>query len=104
LKRDLASKFEMKDIGLMHYFLGLGVWQQLSEIFLGQGKYTVEILRRFGMMDCKSMTTPMITILKKLGDSDSELVDPTMYMKLIGSLMYPVNTRSDICFAVNTLS
>jgi hypothetical protein len=92
-KKDLASEFEMKDIGLMHYFLGLEVWQQSGEIFLDKGKYTVEILRRFGMMDCKSMTTPMTTNLKKLGASDSDLVDPTMYRQLIGSLMYLVNTR-----------
>jgi hypothetical protein len=71
----------MKDLGLMHYFLGLEVWQRPGEIFLGQGKYTVEILSRFGMMDCKSMATPMMTNLKKLSDSasDSYLVDPTMY-------------------------
>jgi hypothetical protein len=80
-KRELASEFEMKDLGLMHYFLGLEVWQKPGEIFLRQGKYTVEILSRFGMMDCKSMATPMMTNLKKLSDStsDSDLVDPTMY-------------------------
>jgi hypothetical protein len=50
-KADLASEFEMKDIGLMHYFLGLEVWQVSREIFLGQGKYAVEILRRFRMED-----------------------------------------------------
>jgi hypothetical protein len=92
-KQDLASEFEMKDIGLMHYFLGLEVWQQPGEIFLGQGKYVVDILRRFRMGDCKPMTTPMITNLKKLSASDSELVDPTLYRQLIGSLMYLVNTR-----------
>jgi hypothetical protein len=53
------------------------------------------------MMDCKSITTPMVTNLKTLGASDSD--DPTMYMQLIGSLMYLVNTRSNIFFAVNTL-
>jgi hypothetical protein len=46
----------------------------------------------------------MITILKKVGASDSDLVDPTMYKQLIGSLMYLVSTRPNICFAVNTLS
>jgi len=50
------------------------------------------------------MTTPMITNLKKLRDSDSSLVDPTSYCQLVGSLMYLVNTRPDICFAVNILS
>jgi hypothetical protein len=56
------------------------------------------------MMDCKSMTTPMITNLKKSGASDLDLVDPTMYRQLIGSLMYLVDTRSNICFSFNTLS
>jgi hypothetical protein len=56
------------------------------------------------MEDCKPMATPMITNLKKVTTSDSELVDPTLYKQLIGSLMYLVNTRPDICFAVNTLS
>jgi hypothetical protein len=84
-KKELASEFKMKDIGLMHYFLGLEVWQQPGEIFLRQGKYAVEILKRFGMMDCKSMTTRMTTNLNTLGASNSDFVDPTMYRQLIGS-------------------
>ena len=44
-KQRLAAEFEMKDLGLMHYFLGLEVWQSLKRIFLNQGKYTVEILK-----------------------------------------------------------
>eukprot|EP00253_Pinus_taeda_P032375 PITA_32375 len=103
-KRDLATEFEMKDIGLMHYFLGLEVWQAEGNFFLGQGKYIVDILNRFHMEDCRPMSTPMITNSKKLHASDSELVDPTLYRQLIGSLMYLVNTRPDICFAVNTMS
>eukprot|EP00253_Pinus_taeda_P024462 PITA_24462 len=95
---------EMKDIGLMHYFLGLEVWQEEGHFFLGQGKYIVDILSRFHMEDCRPMSTPMITNWKKLHASDSELVDPTLYRQLIGSLMYLVNTRPDICFAVNTMS
>jgi hypothetical protein len=94
----------MKDLDLMHCFLGLEVWQRPNEIFLSQGKYTVEILQRLRMMDCKSMATPMVTNLKLLSDSSSDLVDPTMYRQLIESLLYLVNTRLDICFAVNTLS
>ena len=49
-KKKLDVKFEMKYLGMMHYFLGLEVWQYPDEIFLNQGKYTVEILRRFGML------------------------------------------------------
>jgi len=74
-KMELTSKFEMKDLDLM----GLEVWQRLDEIFLSQGKYTVEILQRFNMMDSKSMAIPMVTNLKLLSDSTLDLVDPTMY-------------------------
>jgi hypothetical protein len=69
----------MKDLGLMHYYLGLEVWKKPCEIFLGQGKYVTMILQRFGMMECKPMTTPMVTNLKKLRDSKLDLLDPCMY-------------------------
>ena len=77
----LTSEFKMKDLGLMHDFLGLEVWQRAYEIFLSQGRYIIDILRRFGMMDCKFMTTPMTMNLKKLSGvaADSDLVDPTVY-------------------------
>jgi hypothetical protein len=65
-KKRLASEFEMKDLGLMHYFLGLEVWQSPERIFLNQGKYVVEILKRFDMLECKSMNTPMEAKLKLL--------------------------------------
>ena len=66
----------------------------------------MDVLRRFGMLDCKSMSIPMVSNLKKLHESDSgsDLVDPTMYRQLIGSLMYLIHTRPDICFAVSALS
>jgi hypothetical protein len=58
------------------------------------------------MLDCKSMATPMVLNQKKLSESssNSDLIDPTMYRQLIGSLMYLVNTRPDICYAVSALS
>jgi hypothetical protein len=73
---------------------------------LSQGKYIVEILKKFGMIDCNPMTTPMVMNMKKLSEtsSDSGKIDPHIYKQLIGSLMYLVNTRSDICYAVSVLS
>ena len=56
------------------------------------------------MGDCRPMSTPMITNWKKLHASESELVEPTLYRHLIGSLMYLFNTRPDIFFVVNSLS
>jgi hypothetical protein len=100
----MASEFEMKGIGMMHYFLGLEVWQRPREVFLEQGKDAIEILKRFQMDDCKPMATPMINNLKKMIASNSKSVDPTLYKQPIGSLMYLVNTRPNICVAMNTLS
>jgi hypothetical protein len=103
-KKKLATEFEMKDLGLMHYFLGLEVWQSPKRIFLNQGKYAIEILKRFDMLECKSMNTPMETKLKLLVDTSSELIDATLYRQIIGLLVYLMNTRPDICFSMNTLS
>ena len=71
-KRKLAAEFEMKELGMMHYFLGMEVWKIAYGISLGQRKYAIEILKRFRMMDCKAMTTPMALNLKLLSDASSE--------------------------------
>ena len=80
-KRELTSEFEMKYLGLMHYLLGLEIWQRNDETFLSQWKYTVDILQRFGMVDCKSINTPMDSNLRKLHETEtgSDPLDPTLY-------------------------
>ena len=80
------------------------VWQNAGGISLGQWKYAIDILNRFGMMDSKAMTTHMASNLNLLSDASSEVVDAMLYRQMIGSLMYLMNTRPDIFFAVNTLS
>jgi hypothetical protein len=96
-KQRLAAEFEMKDLGLMHSFLGLEVWQSPERIFLKtwevHGRNPEEI--RHARLQAK---------LKLLVDTSSDLIDATLYRQIIGSLMYLTNTRPDICFAVNTLS
>ncbi|XP_059073404.1 uncharacterized mitochondrial protein AtMg00810-like [Cryptomeria japonica] len=105
-KKDLVAEFDMKDMGLLHYFLGLEIIQNKDHIFLSQKKYISDILNRFGMVDCKPLATPMETNLHKLKDEaeNSEPADVTLFRQIIGSLMYLVNTRPDICYATNVLS
>ena len=62
----LIFEFEIKELGLVHYFLGLEVWKRKDEIFPSQGKYTIYWLHIFGMMDCNSMYTAMVSNTKKL--------------------------------------
>ena len=88
----------------MHYFLGLKVWQQKGEIFLGQVRYVTKILKRFRMEYCRLMATPMITNWKMIDALEDKDVDPTLYRQLIGSLIYLVNNKPNICCTVNTLS
>ena len=59
-KDDLAKEFEMKDLGLRHYFLGLEIWQQKDGLFVSQGKYAREILEKFNMQGCKPIDTPLL--------------------------------------------
>ena len=60
-KSNLAVEFEMKDLVLTHYFLGLEVWQRDECFFIRQGKYVVDILKRFRMEDCKPMAIPLVS-------------------------------------------
>ena len=78
-KRKIAAEFEMKDLGMIHYFLGMEVWKTIDGIFIGQGNHLVEILKIFGMMEYKALTTPMASNLKLLSDASSDLVDAMMY-------------------------
>ena len=96
----------MKDLGLVHYILGLEVWQRPGEIFNSQGKYVVKLLERFGLVHCKSVSTPMELNFRKLSGNavGPALENPTEYQQLVGALMFLVNSCPDVCFVVNNLS
>ena len=61
----------MKYLGIMHCYLGLDICQRNDDIFLSQGKYTVDILREFGMVDCKSINTSMDSNLRKIHETET---------------------------------
>jgi hypothetical protein len=75
----------MKDLGMIHYFLGLAVWQRTDEIFPSQGKYIVEILKKFEILNFKSMAIPMMKNLKKLSVSSFNFdeIHLSLYRQLI---------------------
>jgi hypothetical protein len=58
VKTNLKKKFEMTDLGFLHYFLGLQVLKTNEGIFLSQSKYACDLLRRFHMDDCKPTPYP----------------------------------------------
>jgi hypothetical protein len=104
VKKELLTGFEMTDLGLLHYYLGVEVMQRERSIFISQTKYVSELLKKFGMEDCKPAITPMEKNLKLSKFEGGGLVSSTRYQQLIGSLIYLTNTCPDLSFAVSVLS
>ncbi|KAJ0865146.1 putative RNA-directed DNA polymerase [Helianthus annuus] len=104
LKQNLCVRFHMKDLGKLSHFLGLELKYEEGAIILHQQRYCVDLLARFGMLDCKPIDTPMDSTVKLCADKGKELADPTMYRKIVGSLIYLTLTRPDIAFEVGVLS
>eukprot|EP00253_Pinus_taeda_P036592 PITA_36592 len=94
----------MTDLGLLHYCLGIEVWQTENHIFLSQSKYAKNLVDRFRMQDSNPATTPMELGLKLSAQSSSLPMDETLFRQLVGSLIYLTATRPDISFAVSYIS
>nr|GEW57064.1 putative ribonuclease H-like domain-containing protein [Tanacetum cinerariifolium] len=96
----MKEKFQMSSMGELTFFLGLQVKQKKDGIFISQDKYVAKILRKFGLTDGKSASTPIDIEKPLLKDPDGEDVDVHTYISMIGPLMYLTSLRPDIMFAV----
>ena len=94
----------MKDLGEMHYCLGLEVGRNEGRTIITQIKYTNEVLKRFHMNECKVVSTALEQNIKLRSDDGTKEVNGTLYRQLVGSLNYLTTTRLDIAYAVNILS
>jgi hypothetical protein len=103
-KLEMARMFEMSDLGLLYYYLGIEVRQNQNGFVLSQSSYVKKILEKGGMSDCNPCKVPMETKLKLSKVSSSLLVNATLYRSLVWSLRYLVNTRPDIAYAVGYVS
>ena len=96
----MHQEFEMSLLGELKFFLGLQVQQATDGIFLSQAKYLKQILKKYGMEDCKPVSTPMITRCNLSSHDDSPTVNQLEYRSMIGILLYLTGTRLDIMHAV----
>ena len=96
----MKNEFEMSMIGELSYFLGLQVSQRNDGLVISQVKYVKELLKKFGMAECKPVSTPMPTACKLSKDEDGKGVDQKEYRSMIGSLLYLTATRPDILHSV----
>ncbi|XP_062103516.1 uncharacterized mitochondrial protein AtMg00810-like [Humulus lupulus] len=100
----LNKEFTLKDLGSLHYFLGIKVFTHSTGMYLTQGKYIEELLQRVHMPNLKPSPTPM-TAGKSLSINDwKPLNNLAAYRSVIGALQYLSHTRPDIAFSVNKLS
>src|ERR1700678_536285 len=96
----MQNEFEMLLLGELSFFLGLQIRQSNQGIFISQTKYIREMLKRFGMEDCKPVITPMQTSCKLSKDDDSKSTNQRQYRSIIGSLLYVTTTRPNVMQAV----
>nr|CAD1837402.1 unnamed protein product [Ananas comosus var. bracteatus] len=104
LKTFLNSRFRIKDLGALKFFLGIEVARSKARIFICQPKYSLDILEETGLLGAKPAKFPMDQTLKLDSTNGELLKDPTYYRRIVGKLIYLTITRPEITYAVSTLS
>lgn len=107
-KSEMSKRYEMKDLGELHFILGLQVKRDRSArtLRLNQKQYINTVLERFEMLDCKPAKSPLrsktVMSLRKDGE---EKTDQARYLAAVGSLMYAMlGTRPDLAYPVGYLA
>ena len=103
VKLQLAASFNMKDIGDLHYFLGIEVIRTPEGILISQHHYVLCMLFKFGMADCKSVSTPLDRTVKLCPDA-GKVCDRRAFRQIVRSLIYLTITRTDLNYPVGVIS
>ncbi|XP_068336542.1 uncharacterized mitochondrial protein AtMg00810-like [Pyrus communis] len=103
-KKDMMTKYEMTNLGLLHHFLGMGIIQTHTSIFLHQRKYAISLLDNFGLSECKSIATPLVTTEKLSKDDGIGPANEEQYRKIVESLLYLTVTRPNVMYAASLLA
>jgi hypothetical protein len=103
-KEEMKATFQMSDMGLLSFYLGIEVHQGESGITLRHTAYAKRVVEMAGLTDCNPALTLMDERLKLSHDSTTEEVDATQYQRLMGSLRYLAHTRPDLAFSIGYVS
>ncbi|GJR01694.1 ribonuclease H-like domain, reverse transcriptase, RNA-dependent DNA polymerase [Tanacetum coccineum] len=103
-KAQMEEKFEMSDLGLLAYYLGIEVTQTNGDISIKQSAYASKILKEAGMIDCNETLIPMDPGTRLTKVTEGTMVNSTEYRSLIGCLRYLLHTRPDLSYSVGLLS
>jgi hypothetical protein len=99
----LKDDFTLKDLGPLHFFLGIEVTRTAAGLYLSQKQYTADLIQRAGMQSCKPASTPLAcsTKLSAFEGTPLSTEDASKYRSIVGALQYLTLTRPDISYAVN---
>jgi Reverse transcriptase (RNA-dependent DNA polymerase) len=103
LKQQLKQQFDIKDLGILRYFLGIEVARSYKGLFISQRKYVLDLLKETGMMGARPASTPM-EYNDKCSTDDSQWKNIEQFQRLIGKLIYLTITRPDISYVVSYIS
>jgi len=103
-KQQMKKSFDMSDLGLLSYYLGLEVKQKPIEIIVCQSAYGEKIVEISGMKGCNPVDTPMEQHIKLLPGKPELVANATKFRSLVGSLRYLVNSRPDLAYSVGMVS
>ena len=104
LKNFLSQQFEMKDLGFLSYFLGLEITHSTDGLYITQAKYASELLSRVGLTNSKTVDTLVELNAHLTPTGGKPLSNPSLYRRLVDSLVYLTITRPDISYAVHQVS
>lgn len=99
-KGQMMKECEMTDLLKLTYVLGMEFTEIFEGLVMHQMKYASDILKKFNMMNCNSSSSPAETNMKLVMNEEEELVDPTLFKKIVGSLRYLCNSRPDIAVGI----
>ena len=98
------QQFEMKDLGHLSYFLGLEITRCTDGLYITQAKYASELLSQAGLTDSETVDTPVLLNAHLTPSGGKPLSNPSLYRRLVSSLVYLTVTRLDISYAVHQVS
>ena len=108
IKGSLTERFKMKDLGKLHYCLGINIEYDENKrcLWMHQRPYIQSLLERYQLSEAKSSCTPAdINVKLVKDDGAAKLADSVCYQSMVGSLLYAaIATRPDIAQAVGAVS
>ncbi|KAI5333914.1 hypothetical protein L3X38_024046 [Prunus dulcis] len=97
----MMMKYEMIDLGLLHHFLGMGVVQTSSSIFIHQKKYASSLLNKFRLNECKTVTTPLVATEKLTKYDGSGATSKEQYISIVEATPLQCDNRYAIVVTKN---